>query len=236
MDRRSIELSVVVPAFNEEANLAPVITRTIEALDAAFADGGYEIVIVDDGSRDGTGRVADDLARRQPQVAVVHHAANQGFGAALCSGYARARGEYCAAIPADGEVGIEQALTLFDARGDADVVFSRRVRSVSTGREVLTKGWHALMTLLVGTDLRGRDGIYVIRTSLVRDMKLRSKTGLVNLEILLECHQRGVRINEGLMHASPRLSGESKVTNARTVLKVLWEMVKLRLARSWHSQ
>lgn len=235
MDPLPIELSVVVPAFDEEANLAPVITRTVEALDAALAPGAYEIVIVDDGSRDGTGQVADELARELLPVQVVHHSSNQGFGAALRSGYARARGRYCVAIPADGEVGVEQAVTLFAARGDADVVVSRRVRSVSTGREVLTKVWHVLMTLLAGADLRGRDGIYVIRTSLVQQMELHSSTGLVNLEILLLCHQRGVRINEGLMYASPRLSGESKVTNVRTVVKVLWEMVKLRFARSWRS-
>lgn len=235
MDPLSIELSIVVPAFNEEANLAPVIKRTAAALDAALPPGGYEIVIVDDGSRDGTGRVADELAGLLPQVQVVHHSSNQGFGAALRSGYGRARGQYCAVIPADGEVGIEQALTLFAALGDADVVISQRVRSVSTGREVLTKVWNVLMTLLAGADLRGRDGIYVIRTSLVQQMKLHSSTGLVNLEILQQCHQRGVRINEGLMYASPRLSGESKVTNVRTVVKVLWEMVKLRFARSRES-
>ena len=232
---RPIELSIVVPAFNEEANLAPVIRRTVEALEAAFAPGGCEIVIVNDGSRDGTGRVADELARLLPQIQVVHHASNQGFGAALRSGYLRAGGQFCVAIPADGEVGIEEALSLFAAKGDADVMVSRRVRSVSTGREVLTKGWHVLMTLLAGADLRGRDGIYVIRTSLVQQMRLHSSTGLVNLEILMLCHQRGARIHEGVMHASPRLSGESKVTNVRTVVKVLWEMVKLRFVRSWRS-
>lgn len=231
----SIELSIVVPAFNEEANLAPVIRRTVEALDAALTPARYEIVIVDDGSRDGTGRVADELARLLPRVQVVHHSLNQGFGAALRSGYARARGQYCAAIPADGEVGIEQALALFREIGDSDVMVSQRVRTATAGREVLTKVWHVLMTLLAGADLRGRDGIYVIRTSLVQQMKLHSSTGLVNLEILMLCHQRGVRINEGLMHASPRLSGESKVTNVRTVVKVLWEMVKLRFTRSWRS-
>ena len=102
-----MSLTIVVPAFNEEANLLPVIRRTVATLDAAGWAGKYEIIVVNDGSRDGTGSAADDLARSLSTVKVVHHAVNQGFGAALQSGYAKAVGTYATVIPADGEVEVE---------------------------------------------------------------------------------------------------------------------------------
>jgi glycosyltransferase involved in cell wall biosynthesis len=225
-----VTLTIVVPAFNEETNLEPVLRGTSAALEAARWLESYDIVVVDDGSRDATGRVADALARELRHVHVVHHPTNRGFGAALQSGYARATGAYVAAIPADGEVDVEQALTLLRDMGDADVMVSRRERTPSVRRDLFTAGWHGLMRVLVGGDLRGMDGIYVIRTSLLRQLTVRSTTGLINLEILMQCARRGVRMDGGLMQTRPRLSGESKVMNVRTMSKIAWEMVKLRVA------
>jgi glycosyltransferase involved in cell wall biosynthesis len=232
MSGAPVQLSIIVPAFNEAANLAPVVQRTSAALRAADWLASHEIVVVDDGSSDGTGAVADGLASSVPGVRVVHHERNRGFGAAIRSGYTRATGEYCVAIPSDGEVEVEQALALFRAMGDADVMVSRRERSGPMPREVFTTAWHMLMRAIVGADLRGMDGIYVIRTSLLREMSLRSNTGLVNLEILMHCAKRGVRMRSGIMQASPRLSGESKVANVRTMATITWEMLKLRLSSS----
>jgi len=223
-------LSVVIPAFNEEANVGPVVERTGRVLDGETWIEGYEIIVVDDGSTDRTGEVADALAARHDNVHVVHHRKNGGFGAAIRSGYAAAAGTYSSAIPADGEVEIEQALNLLRGNLDADLIVSRRDRPPVLQREMLTAGWHGLMRLIVGIDLRGMDGIYVIRTDLVRDFTLRSNTGLVNLEILMQCARRGVRTRSGIMRTSPRLSGDSKVTNLRTISKTTWEMVKLRMA------
>jgi glycosyltransferase involved in cell wall biosynthesis len=223
-------LSVVIPAFNEEANVGPVVERTRRVLDGQAWVQGYEIIVVDDGSTDRTGEVADTLAARHHEVRVVHHRRNGGFGAAIRSGYAAAAGTYSSAIPADGEVEIEQALNLLRDNLDADLVISRRDRTVVVRREVLSRAWNGLMRLIVGFDLRGMDGIYVIRTDLVRGFTLRSNTGLVNLEILVQCARRGVLTRSGIMRASPRLSGASKVTNVRTMSKLTWEMVKLRMA------
>src|SRR5438876_118089 len=106
------ELSIVVPAFNEAGNLERVIERTISTLDNAAWLRGYEVIVVDDGSGDGTGQLAEQLAGTHRAVSVVHHAANRGFGAAVRSGYAAAHGRFVSVVPADGEVGVDQALTL----------------------------------------------------------------------------------------------------------------------------
>ena len=185
-------LSVVVPAFNEDGNLARVIEHTVSSL-ATAAVGVYEIIVVDDGSSDKTGQIADELERLYPEVKVVHHERNQGFGAAIRSGYAVATGRYVTQIPADGEITIEEALGLLRAIGSHDVIASRREREPSVHRDVLTGTFHLLMRILLGFDGSGLDGIFVIRGALLKTVPLTSTTGLVNLETLMRCSRRGAR-------------------------------------------
>jgi hypothetical protein len=224
-----VYLSVIVPAFNEADNLGRVVADTTAGLDRA-AIGSYEVVVVDDGSSDGTGRVADELAAGHRHVKVVHHDRNRGFGAAVRSGYGVSSGEYVTQIPADGEVQIGEALGLLAAIGSNDVIASRRDRPASVRRDILTAAFHRLMRLLLGFDGSRLDGIFVIRGSLLRTMTLRSSTGLVNLETLIRCSRKGITIAQGVMRVSPRLSGRSKVTNLRTMARLFGEILALRRA------
>jgi hypothetical protein len=94
---------------------------------------------------------------------------------------------------------------------------------------VLTWGFDVLVRLILGFWVEKDLGHYVVRGDLVRSMRLASDTGLANLELIRQCRQRGCKISfTGVMKVRPRLSGESKVTNARTVVRTLWEMCKLR--------
>jgi glycosyltransferase involved in cell wall biosynthesis len=92
-------LTVLMPAWNEEENLAANVPLLTHKLDELAVD--YELLIVDDGSRDGTPRLADDLAARMPRVRAIHHARNQGIGRALYTGFRHARGRWTIFVPAD---------------------------------------------------------------------------------------------------------------------------------------
>jgi dolichol-phosphate mannosyltransferase len=92
-------LSVVVPVFNEHENVDPLVDEVVEEMDRIGAP--YEVVLVDDGSTDGTPERLDDWARKVPQVRVLHLAANRGQSAALCAGWDAARGEYLVTLDAD---------------------------------------------------------------------------------------------------------------------------------------
>lgn len=223
----SVHLSVIVPAFNEQDNLARVILDMTAGLDQA-AIGLYEIIVVDDGSVDGTGRVADELAARYATVKVVHHDRNRGYGAAVRSGYAAASGRYITQIPADGELGIGEALGLLTAIGSHDVIASHRERPPSLRRDVLTSAFHFLIRLVLGFDGSRLDGIFVIRRDVLKDLALCSSTGLVNLETLMRCSRKGIAMAHGVVRVSPRLSGHSKVANVRTVARLFVEVVALR--------
>jgi glycosyltransferase involved in cell wall biosynthesis len=221
-------LSVVIPAFNEADNLEPVVRETLGALTRDPLTPSFELIVVNDGSTDGTAAVADRLASAHANVVAVHHPVNRGFGAALKTGFAATRGRYVSFISADGEVAPDQVTGLLRDIGDAGMILGRRERDVTAYREVVTFSMNVLMWLLLGFVPKAA-GIYVVRGDLVRRMTLRSDTGLVNLEIQLYCREWGFPIAWGVTHVRPRLSGESKVLNARTMFRTFLEMAKLRL-------
>ena len=98
-------LSLVLPAFNEAENLPAVVECALEILPRYFDD--FEIVIVNDGSRDATGSIADNLAADHQQVSAVHHPKNRGYGGALVSGFAASDGDYIMFMDADQQFDIE---------------------------------------------------------------------------------------------------------------------------------
>ena len=222
-------LSIVVPAFNEGPNIVPVVREIVDTLAANPWVGPYEVVLVDDGSRDETGAVMDQLKQDLPQVSVWHHETNRGFGAALKTGFARSRGKAVSFITADGEIGVDQALRLYREMGDYDLLLSGRERTVGAGRKLLTWGVDVMTRLLLGFWHDGALGIYIVRGDVLRTIPLHSNTGLANLEVILFCRDRNLKVGKsGVTQARPRLSGTSKVTNLPTVLRTLWEMWRLR--------
>jgi glycosyltransferase involved in cell wall biosynthesis len=225
-----LNLTVVVPAYNEGENVTPVVREIVDTIAASPWVGPYEVVLINDGSTDNTGAVMDGLARELPQVRVFHHPVNRGFGAGLRTGFTNSRGKVVCFITADGEIGIDQALRLVKEIGDHDLLQSGRERTVGADRKFLTWGVDLMMHLILGFKYDGQVGIYIIRGDVVRSIPLYSETGLANLEVILYCQDRKLKIGKsGITHARPRLSGESKVTNLPTILRTLWEMWKLRL-------
>lgn len=230
----NINLSVIIPAYNEELNIGPVLEETLRGLSAALEVGIFEIIVVNDGSRDGTGARAEEFAARHANIRVLHHPVNRGIGAALKTGYAAARGCWVTATCADGEADVTDVVALLKLTQDVDLVVSRRQRQPgSAWRQLFTRGFHAFTTLLVGFNLSGMEGLYVIRRDLLERLALRSNTSLLNLEIIMQCVSSGCRIACGEIHVRPRLSGQSKMATWRSILKVVSEMVKFRWALVW---
>src|SRR5205814_1925901 len=112
-------ISVVVPAYNEMGNLEAAVRDVVHAL-RTFDD--YEVIVVDDGSQDGTGEVADRLAASLDRVSVIHHETNRGFSASYQTGLKHARMAYFTFVPGDHEVALESVEGIFDAVGKADIV------------------------------------------------------------------------------------------------------------------
>ena len=90
--KNPLSLSVVLPAYNEAKNIKRTVTEAVSYAERSFND--YEVIVVNDGSTDGTGEIVEELTLTNPKIILVHHAKNSGYGAALRSGFDRASLDY----------------------------------------------------------------------------------------------------------------------------------------------
>ena len=151
------ELSVFFPCFDEEANVETVVQRALAVLRDRDLDR-FEVIVVDDGSRDETGARADKLAARFEEVRVVHHAENQGYGAALRSGFTAAALPWIFFTDGDGQFDLEELDPFLLAAEEADVVIGyRRQGADHLGRRVNTWLWGLTVRGLFGLRVRDID-------------------------------------------------------------------------------
>lgn len=189
-----------------------------------------EVLIVDDGSRDGTGRLADSLARRYPDVRVIHHASNRGFSGAMTSCFRGARGDWIFLGPADGQTRLSELPRFLARRDGADIVVGvRSGRPDHVGRKVLSIGFHAIARLLFALPLREFSSVFLFRRALLDAMPFRSRARAATLlpEILFRANARGARIIELDVPQFRRRSGRAKGGQPSVVLLTLIELVRL---------
>ncbi|MCB9730488.1 MAG: glycosyltransferase family 2 protein [Deltaproteobacteria bacterium] len=221
-------LSIVIMAFDEEENLPVQMERTVAFLSEHMRD--WQIVVVDDGSRDRTGEVADAWAARHPEhVDVVHHPTNRGMGVAIRNGYAAARCDWVTQLPADCQVDPRVFLRFFPHVPEADIVLSvYRQRDDGLKRAVMSKGFQLLVRLLIGQ--RGdTTGTMLFRRDLLERVgPLHSDSFFVNLEFPIRALRSGARHAMVEIEAQPRLHGHSKVDNLRRIRHVAREALAMR--------
>ncbi len=221
-----MSVSVIIPAYNEEKNLNIVIQQILSVLSEMALD--YELIIVDDGSNDETGNIADRLATEESHIRVIHHDRNMGHGSTLKTGFYQARYELITSLPADGQFSPTIIRHLLDVMDGVDVVTSYYIhRADSVFRKILSRGWRLFMRILFGK-LPRLQGPRMFRRELLDTIELSSTTSLVNLELIIKASRKECTFKEIPAEALPRLSGQSKVANLKTILKILFEMLELR--------
>lgn len=222
-------MSVVIPAFNEVANLEAAVAETLEKLGARFRE--LEVVIVDDGSTDGTDREAVRLARLHRQVRFVRHPRNCGYGAALRTGLVHARGHLLTFVMADGQFNAECVLRLLPFIDGADAVLGLRVERRDSGARLISSELYRWLACgLFGLRTRDINCGKLYRTDALRRMKLTCNGPVIDTEILLWARRLGLRITEVAVPHFPRRSGRSKATNTHNLLTVVVELARLRFS------
>lgn len=219
-------LSLIIPAYNEEENVEQVVKDADHVFKTYFEP--YQIIVVNDGSTDRTGDVAETLSVEVPGLKIVHHTVNKGLGEALKTGYRHADFEYISFVPADGQIEPSEIVKLARHVANADMVISNYYeREDSRFRLLLSGTWRILMKMILNFDL-GSQGPYLFKRRLLNEIDLRSSTGLLNLEFPMKVSVSGRKMNTVRISCKPRLQGASKVANLSTMVKTLHEMVKLR--------
>lgn len=219
-------ISVVIYGFNEEKSIEVVVRETLAVLRELTEH--FEVILVDDGSRDKTPQISERLHGEFPEVQPLRHRVNMGIGACLKDGFQAARCDWVTYLPADGQLSPTDVERLASAMADADMVtsyYSHRGDTVI--RKFVSFVLRVIVFVLFGPHPR-INGSYMFRRKILSEIPLISDTFVLNFEFPIKARRKGLRIKEIETVALPRKEGSSKVFNIKSILRVIRELVKLR--------
>jgi glycosyltransferase involved in cell wall biosynthesis len=222
-------LSVVLPAYNEEQVIERTVKRCVEVLGAIAPD--FEVIVVDDGSHDRTGALADALAAADPRVRVVHNRPNKGYGGALIAGFDAATKSLTFFMDSDGQFDIADLARLIPwrERGYRAVLGYRKRRNDAFMRKVNAWGWNRLGRILFGLRVRDVDCAFKLYdTNIVRACAVVAEGAMINMEMLVKLKHLGVKYVEVPVHHYPRTYGTATGANIRVILHAFGELLGLR--------
>ncbi|RJP76618.1 MAG: glycosyltransferase family 2 protein [Candidatus Zixiibacteriota bacterium] len=225
MPQRS--LTIFFPCYNEEAN---VERSTREALAAAqLVTDDYEVIIVNDGSRDRTGEIADRLAQEDPHVRVIHHPVNRGYGAALISGYRGGSKDTIFYTDGDLQFDLTEITKLWPLIDQYDVVTGYRLkRNDPFIRKLNSRGWTTLTKALFRLPVRDVNCAFkLFRRGVLADIELVSQGALIDAEVFARIKKAGYTVTEVGVHHYPRTAGTQTGANPFVILRAFKELFKL---------
>ena len=226
-DRVSGKLSLVLPAHNEEPNIRAVVEEAASVLPTAFTD--YEVIVVNDGSRDRTLEIAQALASENEHVRVVNHPVNRGYGAALTSGFNAATGDYIMFMDSDRQFDINDVHNLTPFVGEYDIVAGYRIKRNDPAHRLLNAAIFGMaVKLLFDIKLRDIDCAFkIMRADVLKGINLESPGALINTEILAKAGVQGRTITQVGVNHYPRLEGEQSGASVKVVMRAFREIIRL---------
>jgi glycosyltransferase involved in cell wall biosynthesis len=221
-------LSVILPAFNEEANIRAVVEDAYRNM-PKFAPI-FEIIVVNDGSKDRTGEICDRLAEEFSDVRVVHHPRNRGYGAALKSGIERARYDLIFFTDADGQFDLKEVAALLEQTNAYDIVAGYRARRQDPPHRLLFAwGWNVLVRIVLGIRIRDIDCAFKVFNRQVFDrIQIQCVGAMVNTEIFAQAARFGMTVKEVRVNHFPRRHGKSTGGNVAVIRKAFRELIRMR--------
>jgi glycosyltransferase involved in cell wall biosynthesis len=220
-------LTVFLPSHNEEGNVERVVASFLAELPKVSQR--YEVVVVDDGSRDRTGEIADRLAAQNPSVQAVHHAKNLGYGGAVNTGLRSGTQPFLLLCDGDGQFDPAEMSKLTSMIDDYDVVIGRRARRADNiVRRINGKAWTTLSRTLFGLHITDMDcGFKLFRRDAVAGLTLHSNSAMITTELMARLAGRNARICEVDVTHLPRVAGEQTGNRPLVVLHAFREMFAL---------
>jgi len=224
-------LSVFFPAYNDSATIASLVIAAVQTARRLTPD--FEVLVINDGSADATAAVADELARLYPEVRVVHHPKNRGYGGALRSGFANAAKEVIFYTDGDAQYDPREMALLWERFGDdVDLVNGYKIsRSDPLHRILIGRIYHHTVKLLFGLKVRDVDCDFrMLRRAIFDRVNLEKSSGVICLEMMTKIQGAGFRIAEVPVHHYHRAAGKSQFFNFRRIFRTAVDVLKLW----WH--
>ena len=220
-------ISVFLPSHNEEGNVERVVRSYLAELPRVADD--FEVIVVDDGSRDRTGEIAERLAAEDSRVKVVRHPVNRGYGGAVISGIRAATKQYVLLCDGDGQFDPSDVERLTRFVPEYDVVAGHRVhRADHLIRRINGKAWTVLVRVLLGITISDIDcGFKLFKREKLEGMDLRAHGAMISTELMARLAGRNAKVIEVDVKHLPRLTGEQSGANLKVVARAFKELIAL---------
>lgn len=221
-------LSVFFPAYNDSGTIASLVITARATAQKLTAN--FEIIVVNDGSADHTAEIADELAHTYPEVRVIHHPVNRGYGGALRSGFSGAKHEWIFYTDGDAQYDPAELDVLWPRMGPGvDVVNGYKIsRSDPIHRIIIGRIYHHTVKLLFGLKVRDVDCDFrLIRRTVFDRISLEHNSGVICLELMKKLTDAGCRIEEVPVHHYHRAFGKSQFFNFPRLWHTARDIVKL---------
>ena len=234
-DGRPVSLTLFFPAYYDEANIPKVVTAALRVVEELGIED-HEIIIVEDGSPDRTGEVADELAARHPTVRVIHHEKNRGYGAALRSGFLGATREFVFYTDGDHQFDLQELKKFVALIPYTDIVSGFRIKKqYSIYRKLTSFTYNLVLRMLF--DIQDRDvdcAFKLYPTELFRKIEIESRDAFIDAEIAIKARLLGYRSTEVGVRHLPRVDGISTGARPSVILRTIGEIY--RSYRKYHRE
>ena len=219
---------MVLPCFNEAANIEGAVRGAAAAATTTSAD--YEVIVVDDGSTDGSDLIVAALVDQDPRVRLLVHGENRGYGVAVRSGIAAARMPWILLTDADLQFDLDELATFVPHAASADLVIGWRIRrSDPLNRRLNAAAWNWLVRRLFNLRVRDVDCAFkLMRASVVQSIPLVSRGAMISTELLVRSLAAGATLRELGVHHRPRVAGAASGASIRVVALAFRELADLR--------
>ena len=225
-------LTIAMPAYNEAENIADMIADVIAIIGEYVAD--FEIIVVDDGSQDDTAVIVQNLSQTTPQLRLVQHPQNRGYGAAVFSGLTNASKDLIFFTDADRQFDLREIRKLLDEVDSADLIVGyRKPRRDPFMRRLNGKGWSGLVTIFFGYTARDIDCAFkLMHHRVLEDLQneIVSEGATFSAEFLVRAKRAGFRIKEvPVLGHRPRVAGSPTGAKPSVIIRAFKELIQLRL-------
>lgn len=213
-------VTVLIPAYNEEKSLRKTVSGAIKVLDKEKID--YEIIVIDDGSTDGTGEVADSL-KKNSRIRILHHKKNLGFGRTIKDGIEISRMGYITGLPGDNDTSPKLLTDLINRKDEADLIiaYMDNTQSRNVVRRILSFLFVLVMNMTFGLKLRYYNSYFICRRKLLSSIVLRSKSFSIFAEAKVKLIKNGATYKEIPFQHIVRKYGRSKAVGIKSLINII---------------
>jgi glycosyltransferase involved in cell wall biosynthesis len=217
-------ISLIFPVFKDERTVRIVAEKALRLLKSAAEE--YEVIIINDGSPDRSGEIADELSRQHSCIRVIHHQVNLGYGRAIRSGLSACRYDSICMIDGDDQYEVSDFLKLLKFRDCYDLIITFRYKKIySSARLFISWVYNKMLRILFRTPFRDvSTGIRLARKVLIDDVHLESNSPFIGAELAIKAMLKGYRVGEVGIQTFPREFGRGSSTSVKNIIATMREM------------